>query len=89
MTPVEFWELSLYEVNLIASGHEDYQDSQDLRMRKGWLVQYRIAGVKGVKESQLWPLKADARKLAEVKRRNIEEYDNIRKFAELKGKPKE
>lgn len=86
---MEFWDLNLREVNLIIEGHEKDQENKDVRMRRGWFIQYRVAGVKNVKESALWPMAMDERKIQEVKRRNIENYDKIKEFANLQGKPKE
>ena len=79
----EFWNLDLREVNLIIEGHEKAIEQSDIRMRRGWLYLYRSAGVKEAKESQLWPMLIDQKRIEEIKRRNIAEFDKIKEFAQM------
>lgn len=86
-SPKDFWELSLKEINAIAHGHKKAVQKMDYRMRRTWAVIYKAFG-SNVKEETLWPLDIDFERLEEVKERNIRDYDLIKKFADLKGKPK-
>jgi hypothetical protein len=88
VNPFEFWELTIRQCNLIASGVKKRQEMQDVRMRRGWKLVMSSMGSKIRDEKILWPLEIDIIHAEMKKNESITAVPELMEFANktLNGK---